>query len=96
MTPDLTTGPRDSHGAGAGRLPSIVASLSRHGVVWGDWKSIHTHNPLHNYPSIVPADADNKTPGKAFSVYGVYSCDSVLPEIDWARNRWDRVLLTLE
>ena len=50
----------------------------------------------HDYPSIVSDGADNEVTGKSFWVYYKYFHDSVLPEIDWGRNRWDRVRITLE
>jgi hypothetical protein len=81
---------------GRGRFSSIVISFSRDGIVWSDWKPIHGDNHLHDYPSIVSLGADNEVTGKSFWVYYKYFYDSVLPEIHWGKNRWDRVLVTLE
>jgi hypothetical protein len=73
-----------------------VITFSRDGIVWSDWKTIHADNHLHDYPSIVSAGPDNEVTGKSFWVYYKYFYDSVLPKIDWGRNRWDRVLVTLD
>ena len=75
---------------------SIVITFSRDGIVWSDWKTLHADNHLHDYPSIVSTGSDNEITGKSFWVYYKYFYDSVLPKIDWGRNRWDRVLITLD
>ena len=79
-----------------GRRSSIVISFSKDGIAWSDWRTIHADNHLHDYPSIVSLGADNEVTGKSFWVYYKYFYDSVLPKIDWGKNRWDRTLVTLE
>jgi hypothetical protein len=75
---------------------AIVISFSEDGIRWSEWETIHTDNHLHDYPSIISEGDDNEVTGKSFWVYYKYFYDSVLPEIAWHTNRWDRVLITLD
>ena len=75
---------------------AIVISFSEDGIIWSEWETIHTDNRLHDYPSIISEGDDNEVTEQSFWVYYKYFYDSVLPEIAWHTNRWDRVLITLE
>ena len=75
---------------------AIVISFSEDAIHWSEWQTIHADNHLHDYPSIISAGDDNEVTGKSFWVFYKYFYDSVLPEIAWHTNRWERVLVTLD
>jgi hypothetical protein len=66
------------------------------GINWSEWQIVHEDNHLHDYPSIVSTGDDNEVLGKSFWVYYKYCFDDILPKWNWYKNRWDRVLVTVE
>ncbi len=75
---------------------SVLISFSKDGINWSDWQIVHEDNRLHDYPSIISMGDDNEVLGKSFWVYYKYCFDDVLPKWNWYKNRWDRVLVTME
>ncbi len=75
---------------------AVLISFSKDGIDWSDWQVVHEDNHLHDYPSIISMGDNNEVLGKSFWVYYKYCYDDILPDWNWYKNRWDRVLVTME
>ena len=75
---------------------AVLISFSKDGIEWSDWQVVHEDNHLHDYPSIISMGDNNEILGKSFWVYYKYCYDDILPDWNWYKNRWDRVLVTME
>ena len=75
---------------------AVLISFSQDGLDWSGWRTVHRDARAHDYPSIISMGDDNEVTGKSFWVYYKYFHETMLPDIDWHRHRWDRVRVTLD